>query len=121
MDDSQVFKQLEFYSNAIVAFIVIQSLTFCFNFGTSVNFNNILRTNQVLSISLAVAMLIVMLLSLYAIHFLGSRLQQLSVKHQETIKTIYRGKAVAVVVFSVIQICVTIVYAVFSPISNIMP
>ncbi len=121
MDDAEISKQLELYSNSIVAFVVIQSLTFCYYFGTNVNFNNILRTYKALSTGLAVAALLVTFLALYANHFLGSKLRQLSSNHQEVIRMIYRGKAVTIVIFSALQICITVVYAVFSNTPNITP
>lgn len=44
---------MEFYSNAIVAFMVIQGLTYCYTFGKNQNFNSVLKVNLSLSISLA--------------------------------------------------------------------
>ena len=118
MDDSSFFKQIEFYSNVIVAFIAIQSITFCYNFGTNAYFNDVLRTHKALSISLAVAVFFVMFLALYANHFFGSKLQELSGEEcRELIGTIYFGKAVAIVIFSALQICITVFFAVFSEVA----
>lgn len=112
MDDSTLFKQLELYSNAIVGFVVIQSLTFCYHFGTSATFSGVLIPNKVLSLGLLVAAAAIMVLAICANTYIGKILQRATENHRKIIATVYRGKGIAIAIFSALQICVILFYAV---------
>lgn len=113
MDDSQIFKQLEFYSNAIVAFVVIQSLTFCYNFGDNTGFENILKTNDCFSWIITMATLLIMLLALYANNSISLKLQKVVDGHRDTIKKIYLGKAIVIIIFSLLQIYIIVFFGIY--------
>jgi hypothetical protein len=107
-------KQLELYSNAIVAFIVFQGLAFCYTFGTNDRFNSTLKANISLSVGLAVLFLIIMVLALFANHFLGEKLKTLSGEYGQLVKALYLGKAVVIGFFGALPLIVTTRYAIFS-------
>ncbi len=114
MDDSAIYEKLELYSNAIVGFVVIQAITFCYNFGTNAVFSDILIRYKILSSILSLATVIVMLLALYANYYLGSAIQKVTEKHRETIKTIYFGKSVVIVIFSALQVGIIVFFGVLN-------
>lgn len=113
MNDSQIFKQLEFYSNAIVAFVVIQSLTFCYNFGENSGFKEILKTKDCFSWIIATATLLIMVLSLYANNYINLKLQNVADGHGDIIKKIYLGKAIVIIIFSLLQIYIIVRFGIF--------
>lgn len=113
MDKKDVTKQLELYSNAIIAFIVFQGLAFCYTFGTNVKFNSILRANLSLSVGLAALFLLTMVLGLFANYFLRQKLEGLSGEYRQLVKELYRGKAIVIVLFSALPLVVTVRYAIF--------
>lgn len=114
MDKTEITKQLELYSNAIVAFIVFQGLAFCYTFGTDDSFNATLKTNVSLSGGLAVLFLVTMVLALFANHFLRQKLENLSGEYGQLVKAAYLGKAVVIGLFGALPIIVTVRYAIFS-------
>ena len=114
MDRTEIAKQLELYSNAIVAFIVFQGLAFCYTFGTSDKFNSTLKTNISLSVGLAVLFFVTMALALFTNNFLGQKLGNLSGEYGRLVKTVFFGKAVVICLFSALPIIVTVRYAIFS-------
>jgi len=114
MDRTEIAKQLELYSNTIVAFIVFQGLAFCYTFGTNDRFNSTLKTNISLSVGLAVLFFVTMALALFANHFLGQKLEKLSGEYGRIVKAVYLGKAGVIGLFGALPIIVTVRYAIFS-------
>ena len=112
MDRAEIIKQLELYSNAIVAFIVFQGLAFCYHFGTNQMFNETLKKNISLSIGLVVLFLVTMTLALFANHFVRQKLEKLSGEYGQLVKAIYFGKALVIGFFGALPIFVTVLYAI---------
>jgi len=110
MDTNELSKQIEFYSNAIVGFTVFQGLTFCYTFGTSQFFYNIMKSNPRLSIGLTISFLLVMVLSVISTAYLRNKLELLSGEQRPTIRMIYLGKMIVIVIFGTLQILITLFY-----------
>jgi len=112
MDNTYIAKQLEFYSNAIVAFVVVQSLTFCYNFGTNEMLNRILRTYKALSAVILVSAALVVVLAVLATRFMSARLQTISPEYSDIVRTVYRAKIGLMSLFGALQVYVIGAYAV---------
>ncbi|MCX5849868.1 MAG: hypothetical protein NTW65_10505 [Deltaproteobacteria bacterium] len=117
MNKEEIAKQLELYSNSIVAFIVFQSLAFCYNFGTSENFNSILKNSKSLSLLLILIFILAYALALYANRYISRKLQEFSEEYSPIVKATYMGKSIVISIFGFLQITVTICYALF-PLKN---
>jgi len=113
MNKSDVTKQLELYSNAIVGFMVFQGLAYCYTFGTNERLNSVIKAKTSLSVGLAALFLVTTLLALFANHFLRQRLEALSTDYRELIKALYFGKAVVIAIFGALPFIVTVRYAIF--------
>jgi hypothetical protein len=112
MNKEDLAKQLELYSNSIIAFIVFQSLAFCYNFGTSTSFNSILKHREGLSFGLMLTFILAYALALLAHRYIRLRLEEFSGEYSHIIKTIYKGKCLVISIFCLLQITVTLCYAV---------
>ena len=99
---------MELYSNAIVGFIVLQNLAFCYHFGTCSEFNCIVRTTKGLSLFLPCMFAANTLLCLYATYFIGKNLQRMNEAYSSLIRAMYFGKAIAICLFSTLLIVVMI-------------
>src|SRR4051812_40180060 len=104
MDSEQLVKQIETYSNAIVAFDALQAITYSYAFGTNAMFNCLVKTAPYLAVGLTGAFVTVAVLSVVATVFLGRVVHRLSGEHGQIIQAIYRGKLVAVLVFSLLPV-----------------
>ncbi len=113
MDGKEISRQLELYSNAIVAFIVFQSLAFCYNFGTSGEFHKIVYNTKELSIVLTIMFSLAMMLAFFANRIISMKLKELSGEYGQLIKAIYLGKGVVIIIFGALPIYVTVRYALF--------
>lgn len=112
MDKSDLAKQLDLYSNSIVAFIVFQGLAFCYNFGNA-GFNIIVKANMSLSIGLTILFFVNTVLALFANRFLRLRLLELSEEYGEIVKAVYIGKSIVISIFGALPILVTVRFAIF--------
>ena len=113
MGRTEITKQLELYSNAIIAFIVFQSLAFCYNFGTSKEFNSIVHASEELSVGLTIIFFVAMTLAFFANRFIRLKLEELSGEYGQLVKAIYIGKAVVIILFGMLPIIVLARYAIF--------
>ena len=111
MEKAELAKQLELYSNAIVGFIVLQGLAFCYAFGTQPKFNDILRSYVSLSAGLTLLFLVVLVLALVANNFLRRQLELLSADHAALVKSVYLGKAIVIVIFGLLPVIITVCFA----------
>jgi len=115
MEKSQLIKQIEFYSNSIVAFIVLQGLAYCYYFGTNELFNSFVKTGKGLSVGLVFMFSLTMLLSLIANIFIGKQIVALIGKeYMRLIRIIYFGKLFVILLFGILPIIVTLRYAVLT-------
>jgi hypothetical protein len=112
MTSELLIKQIETYSNAIVAFAVLQGLSYCYTFGTSAFFNCLVKTSSHLAAGLTLLFGLATLLSIIATVLLGRTLQQVSGEFRGIVEKIYIGKLVAVILFSLLPLLVTVGYGV---------
>ena len=113
MDSNFLAKQIETYSNAIVAFHVIQGLAYLYYFGTNQTFNCLVKTSVFLAEGLTIIFILVMVLSVIAIRYLGRSLEYVSSEFSEIVRKIYLAKSIIILIFSLLQISITLGYAVW--------
>lgn len=109
---TELVKQLETYSNAIVAFAVLQSLAYSYSFGTSELFNCLVKTASYLALGLTLAFTLVTTLMVIALMFIGRTMQSFAGEYSDLVRKVIRGKLVAVVVASLMPIALTFSYGV---------
>jgi hypothetical protein len=112
MTSELLTKQIETYSNAIVAFAVLQGLSYSYAFGTNAFFNCLIKTSSHLAEGLTLLFVLVTLLSIIATVLLGRALQQISGEFRGMVEKIYVGKLVAVIIFSLLPLALTVGYGV---------
>jgi hypothetical protein len=111
MNPEQLLRQIETYSNAIVAFAVVQSLAFGYQFGTNELFNCLVRLGPHLQATLSVLFVIVTMLSLYALRFLGSVARGLAEGYGDIVRKMFFGKMIIVLVFNALPLFLVVKYA----------
>lgn len=114
MNPEQLIKQIETYSNAIVGFAVLQALAYAYSFGSSELFNCLVKTSSYLAEGLALLFLLVMALLILAIQFCRKALRKVTGEFSDVVEKIYLAKMVAVVVFSLIPLSLTVGYGVIA-------
>jgi hypothetical protein len=112
MNSELLAKQIETYSNAIVAFVVLQGLAYCFAFGSNAFFNCLVKTASHLAEFLVVQFAVVAVLALLATALLARALQRLSGGFAGTVRKLYLGKMVAILIFSLLPVLLTYGYGV---------
>jgi mannose/fructose/N-acetylgalactosamine-specific phosphotransferase system component IID len=111
MKPEQLIPQIETYSNAIVGFVVLQALAYAYSFGSSEFFNCLVKTSSYLAAGLSLLFLLVMALLMLAIQFCRKALRKVAGEFSDEVEKIYLGKMIAVVVFSLIPLSLTLGYA----------
>lgn len=111
MHVDKLVEQLELYSNAIVGFMVIQSLTFSFTFGTDPTFSGILTREKAVSFFLVVHFALSAILSVLAIQFLSRQIQRLAQGERQLLAILFNAKAFIVFLFAAIPIGMLIYFA----------
>lgn len=114
MKPEQLIQQIETYSNAIVGFAVLQALAYAYSFGSSELFNCLVKTSSYLAEGLSLLFLLVMALLMRAIQFCRVALRKVAGEFSDALDKIYLAKMVAVVVFSLIPLSLTVGYGVMS-------
>ena len=112
MTPELLIKQIETYSNAIVAFAVLQGLAFSYAFGTNPLFNCLVKTASHLAEGLTLLFLLIMLLSIVATVSLGRTIREISGEYRSIVEKLYLGKLVVVTIFSLVPMLLTIGYGV---------
>ncbi|NKB57984.1 MAG: hypothetical protein GKS00_16795 [Alphaproteobacteria bacterium] len=113
MNDEALVKQLELYSNAIVAFIAVQALTFCFYFGTNPFFNALVKKSLSLSITITIMFFVSLILSSLGIQFMGKNIITKTCRENKTILgKVFIGKIIVVIFCNIFPIFFTVKYAV---------
>lgn len=106
-----VAKQLELYSNGIVAFNVLQGVGFAFYLGTNCQFNYLIKNATYLAEGLTVLFSLVAIGSVFAI--LAFRKAMISVSDPEfhdIQRWLYLAKACAAFVFGALPLFLTVFY-----------
>jgi hypothetical protein len=109
---SDLAKQLDAYSNAIVGFVVLQSLTYAYSFGTNEMFNCLVKTAKHLAFGLSLHFALATVLLTVATIYLSNKAQALSGGYAEIVRKIYVGKLIAVILFSLLPLALTVGYGV---------
>jgi len=112
MNSEILIKQIETYSNAIVAFAVLQGLAYSYAFGTNGFFNCLVKTSSHLAEGLTLLFALALLLSIVATVALGRALKRISGEFRAVVAKIYFGKLVAVIVFGLVPLVLTSAYGV---------
>jgi hypothetical protein len=112
MTPDLLVKQLESYSNAIVAFAVLQGLAFSYAFGNNATFNCTVKNAPHLAEGLAIAFVVLTILLLVATAWLGRAMESIAGEFVALVKKLYLGKLVAVVLFSLLPLCLILYYGV---------
>ena len=105
-----LIKQIETYSNSIVAFIVLQGVTYSFYFGSNVMFNCHIKASYLLAEILTVLFILITILSILAIRYFGKKKSELAPEYKKVLITITKGKIVAVCIFGLFPACLTFFY-----------
>jgi hypothetical protein len=111
MSDSEfsIGKQMELYSNAIIAFLVFQGIGFCYQFGTSATFYGVLRTDGTVAKGLAVMFLLVLAGALYATLRISRVLEgQAADGEKLLVRKVFIAKQIVVFLFGVLPLGVTL-------------
>ena len=113
-----LLKQLETYSNSVVAFNVLQGLAYSFYFGTNEIFNCRVKTSNLLAEIVTILFVLITILSIIAIKYFGDRKAELIPEYGHVIVTITRGKMVAVCIFGLFPAFLTFFYGALAEISK---
>ena len=97
--NAEIQKQMEHYSNGIVTFIVVQSLTFSYAFGTSQFFNNLIKSVENLSRDVLFLLIAVLFLSVMLNGIIGWVLWRSATDHSRFIGLQFVGKTVVLLLF----------------------
>lgn len=112
MKSQKLIEQLETYSNAIVAFAVLQALAYAYAFGSNEMFNCYVKVANHLAAGLSALFLLMAVLLVIAIEFCRKTLRRMLEEQREAVGKIYRGKLVAVAIFSLLPLALTFYYGV---------
>lgn len=107
-----VARVAETYSSAIVAFTVFQALTYSYVFGTNPLFNCLIKSEPYLGAALVLLFVVVLALMFGVMRFLGELIQSVAGRFRDSMRRLYRAKLVAVVVFTLLPLMLTLVYGV---------
>ena len=113
MQTDKLIELLEAYSNAILGFIVLQSVAFAFTYGTSARFSCLVKNEPWLAPGLIAHFLLSSLLACVAIVFLGRTIRKVLKLEQPAsaiFRLVYWAKSVAVVLFAVIPLFTIAMY-----------
>lgn len=104
MRTEKLLDQLELYSNAIVGFIVAQSIAFAFTFGTNATFGCEITRYPWLTVALAAHFAVSTVLAAIALKFIFTRICRLSADNYPVLLAVTRAKIVIVVLFAILPI-----------------
>lgn len=113
MQTEKLIEQLELYSNAVLGFMVVQSLGFSFTFGTDSRFSGIIAQEKTLACVLVLHFVVTAILSVLAIQFLSRHIQRLSQEELPLIQMLFNAKAFVVFLFAAIPVGVLIYFGIF--------
>lgn len=110
METDKLIQQIETYSNAIIAFAVLQSLGYAYAFGSNETFNCYVKTATLLAAGLCLMFLVVTVLLVAVMHYFRKTVRELAGEHSKTVDKVYLGKMVAVILFSLLPFSLTLSY-----------
>lgn len=115
MKAEQLIGQIETYSNAIVGFAVLQAIGYGYYFGSNEFFNCLVKSASYLAPGLSLLFLIVMVLFMLVIRYCRNALRSIGGEYREMVDRIYLAKMIAVVLFSLVPLSLTLGYGVLLP------
>ena len=107
-----ITKQIEIYSNSIIAFNVLQGLAYLYYFGSNSIFNCHVKGNDLLAEIITLIFIFVTVLSIIAIRYLGQKFSELASEYEDVISVFTKGKMVVVAIFGFFPAFVTFKYGV---------
>lgn len=113
MNTEKLVDLLETYSNAILGFVVVQSIAFAFTFGTSARFSCLVKNQPLLAPGLIAHFAISTALACVAIVLLGRTIQRTLAGLQPASRVLvklYWAKAIVAVLFAGIPIFIVGIY-----------
>lgn len=112
MNSELLAKQIETYSNAIVGFAVLQGLAYSYYFGTNAMFNCLVKTSPNLAVGLTIVFVVVIILSVFAVVYLGRIMREIALEFAHVVQAIYRAKLIVIVLFTLLPLAITVGYGV---------
>jgi hypothetical protein len=88
MPNDKIVDLIEMYSNAILGFVVAQSIAFSISFGTSASFSCEFVHYKTLSLGVAIHFILVSVLSSVAITRLSEHIRSRSTENQDLVRTL---------------------------------
>ena len=110
MSPEKLIETLETYSNAILGFIVLQSLVFSYTYGTDVRFSCIVKTREFLAVGLILHFVLSTVLACGALAVMSNTIQKVGTQHLPILRKIYWSKIVAVLLFAGLPVVLLITY-----------
>jgi hypothetical protein len=110
MSSEKLIEALETYSNAILGFIVLQSLAFSYTYGTNPHFSCIVKTKQFLAEGLIVHFLFSTILACSAIVMMSKTMQRVASQHRDVLRRMYLAKIIAVLLFAGLPVVLLFLY-----------
>jgi len=102
MDSDKLVDRLEAYSNAIVGFVVAQSLVFSFTFGVQSKFSCAIIADKLLAGGLLVHFAVCTVLAIWAIQYLSRATRRLSPANSALVRRLFAAKSIVVAIFTII-------------------
>ena len=112
MKSDQLITQIETYSNALIAFVVLQAIAYSYSFGTNTFFNCLVKTSKYLAHGIAIHFFIGTILACYATMALRGLLRQLSQENEVIIGRLYVAKCIVIALFMLLPFVVTVSYGI---------
>ena len=115
MESEKLVELLEKYSNAILAFMVLQSIAFSFTYGTNSRFGCLVKNEDMLAFGLVAHFAISTALACAATILIGRGIRQVlqhSAMSATILKRIYLAKLVVIVLFAAIPILLLFAYGI---------
>lgn len=104
MDSDKLVDRLEAYSNAVLAFVVAQSLVFSFTFGVQPAFSCVIIADKILAKGLLAHFAVCTVLAVLAMQYFSWAMRRLSPANHGMVRTIFVAKSFVVAVFAIIPI-----------------
>ena len=122
MKTEKLVEQLDLYSNAIVGFMVAQSIAFAFTYGTNASFGCEINRYKVLAAVLVAHFVLSTVVACWAVIGLASRMsalsreteQPLTERGHETLRIVARAKAVVMTLFALIPVGLLLFFGLLS-------
>lgn len=118
MNSDKLIDKLELYSNAIVGFMVAQSIAFSFTFGTNTTFSCEFTRYHDLASALILHFVLSTALSSAALHYISRHIRELSSENQQIVAVVFKAKACLVVLFALIPIGLLVFFGVLGDITE---